>query len=158
MCLSYQALIVVAVTDDDHDHNASMDGTIIDDDDDNDAILNNENVKDSYLLNKHCDPIIQHQQKKQVSGVVKPILSVGKPSLRQRLLDYYSLVAPDVIYQNQNAATKTTIAVSVNDDNSSNNNSTSYNNTNTSHWSLHHFELIRNKYCGTIEVEQSLAR
>ena len=57
MWLSYQALIVVAVTNDDHDHDASLVGTIIDDDD-NDDILNNVNVKDSYLLNKHCDPII----------------------------------------------------------------------------------------------------
>ena len=56
MWLSYQALIVVAVTNDDHDHDASADGTISDDDDDD--ILNNENVKESYLLNKHCDPII----------------------------------------------------------------------------------------------------
>mmetsp|Transcript_8484 Transcript_8484/g.15996 ORF Transcript_8484/g.15996 Transcript_8484/m.15996 type:complete len:369 (-) Transcript_8484:56-1162(-) len=71
----------------------------------------------------------KRNQKSDASTVVPSMkipLSLGKPSLRRRLEDYYSLMAPDVI-------------------------------SNEKEW-RQKFELIYDKYGGTMEREQSLAK
>lgn len=69
----------------------------------------------------------KRQHHTSTAGVCMKIpISLGKPSLRRRLEDYYSLIAPEII-------------------------------SNEKEW-RQKFELIYEKYGGTIEREQSLAR